>query len=259
MRQRLGQHFLINKSAIGKIIAALDIQRGDTIVEIGPGKGALTLPLARECRIIGVEKDKILARELAEALPEAKIVEGDVLKILPQLVIDLKLEIGNWKLAGNIPYYITGKLLRIIGELENKPKLTVLTIQKEVAERIVAKPPRMNLLAAAVQIWADPEIIINLKPDDFSPPPKVSSAIIKLIPNLRRSQRLRLGDYYRLIKAVFKQPRKTVLNNLSTGSFDPAGRPKEELLKILQKVGLKGDERPQNLSLEHLIKLSTFL
>lgn len=267
--QKLGQHFLINKAAIGKIIAALDIQKGDTIVEIGPGKGALTLPLIRKCsmidsrnqsglrcKVIAIEKDPSLAFSVERLgfSENLEVVAGDALKILPDLTKRYTLTAKRFKVVGNIPYYITGKLLRIIGELENKPKLTVLTVQKEVAERIVAKPPKMNLLAAAVQIWAEPEIIMNLKPKDFSPPPKVESAIIKLESRIQNLESRILERYYGLIKAVFKQPRKTVLNNLSTPQ-----RTKEEVLKILKKAGLKGDERPQNLSLSQILLLSRLL
>jgi 16S rRNA (adenine1518-N6/adenine1519-N6)-dimethyltransferase len=254
--RKLGQHFLVNKSAIGKIIAALDLERGDTIVEIGPGTGALTMPLAEKCRglgckIVAIEKDPELAKELGKNFQFSntnfQIITDDALKFF----LNWKLKIDNWKLVGNIPYYITGKLLRIIGELENKPKLTVLTIQKEVAERIVAKPPKMNLLAAAVQIWADLEIIMNLKPKDFNPPPKVNSAIVQLKPNLSIPG-TDSSKYYKVIKMVFKQPRKTLLNNLSAG----LNLPKNKILEILKKIGLTGEERPQNLSVEKLIGLS---
>lgn len=255
MSRYLGQHFLINRDAIKKIVAALDLKKNETVVEIGPGKGALTLPLAKECQnpnlkcqIIAVEKDKTLARELARKLPEAKIIQGDILKNLPTLVID-------WKLVGNIPYYITGQLLRVIGELEKKPELTVLTIQKEVAERLIAKPPKMNLLAASIQIWAEPEIIGYLRPNDFSPPPEVESAIIKLTTGGKLPVAINKEQYFKFIKILFKQPRKTILNNLSTG----LSKPKREVGEVLGKIGLSGNERPQNLPLETLIKLSTIV
>ncbi len=255
MAGKLGQHFLINSSAIQRIVAALDLRENDTIMEIGSGKGALTLPLAKQCQIsnfkcqiIAVEKDNFLARKLAKIVPEVKIVAGDILKILP------KLEITNWKLVGNIPYYITGKLLRILSELANKPAIIVLTIQKEVAERLMAQAPKMNLLAAAVQIWAKPEIIGHLKPNDFDPPPKVDSTIIKLTPKTPVLDDRGLAEYFKLIRLIFKQPRKTLLNNLSTGLKIS----KDRALEMIKKAGLNGDERPQNLTLSTIIKLLTF-
>src|SRR3989344_1254738 len=223
MNKRLGQHFLINKFAIKKIVAALNLKANDTIIEIGPGKGALTFPLLEECqklncKIIGVEKDPELVNKLesykVKKFYNFEIINGDALKILP----DYKLQTTGYKLIGNIPYYITGKLLRILSELENKPKLIVLTIQREVAERITAKQGEMNLLAAAVQVWAEAEIIGYLKPSDFSPPPKVESAIIKLATRIQPLvTRDGVDDYYKIIKILFKQPRKTLLNNLSAG------------------------------------------
>src|SRR3989344_4254862 len=164
MFQKLCQHFLINQSAIKKMIKSLKLKSGETIVEIGPGKGALTFPLIKECgandcKIIAVERDPELAASL-ELLAvrnnlQIEIIKDDALKILSEITKTYKLKPISYKLVGNIPYYITGKLLRILSELKNKPSLTVLTIQKEVAERIAAVPPKMNLLAAAVQFWAE--------------------------------------------------------------------------------------------------------
>jgi len=262
MSRRLGQHFLKNHSVIKKIIAALDLKKDDTVIEIGPGSGALTLPLVRECekagcKIIAVEKDKKLAEflrgKLAAEGKKIEIADGDALKALPAL--QSKVRGAQFRIVGNIPYYITGKLIRVISELAEKPKLAVLTLQKEVAERVTAKPPRMNLLAAAVQIWAKPEIIGYLKPADFDPPPEVESAVIRLTTGDWPLATGELANYYRLIKLIFKQPRKMVLNNLSTG----LNMPKIQASKIFERIGFSGSERPHNLSLEALKKLSTFL
>lgn len=266
MSQKLGQHFLINKSAIDKIIAVLNLRKNDTIIEIGPGTGALTIPLSEKCRelgckIIAIEKDPGLVESIKYKVLSmgGEIIQGDALRVLPKIHTEYLIPNTKYKLVGNIPYYITGKLLRILGELENKPELIVLTIQKEVAERVTAKPPKMNLLAAAVQIWAEPEIIMNLKSKDFDPPPKVDSAIIKLESRIQNLESKALERYYRLIRIIFKQPRKTLLNNLCT-PFDRLrvkGRnSKEETLKILKEIGLTGQERPQNLSLSQLLQLS---
>ena len=191
MPKKLGQHFLKNKAAIQKIIASLELKTGETVIEVGPGKGALTIPLIEECRkvgcnFIGIEKDARLANQLmsyaSATVNQFEILTGDALKILPDLTEKLKTD--NWKLVGNIPYYITGKLLRVLSELNppagGKPALTILMIQKEVAERIIAEPPRMNLLSAATQFWAEPKILMNLKSTDFDPAPEVDSAIITL-------------------------------------------------------------------------------
>lgn len=263
MPSKLGQHFLKNRGAIKKIVSALNLKNGETVIEIGPGHGALTGELRiqnYELRIIGIEKDKSLALSLKKkyaADANIEIINGDALKILPKLFTNCHLPFTNYKLVGNIPYYITGRLLRILSEMENKPQLLVLTLQKEVAERIAAKPPQMNLLSAITQFWAEPKIIARLKPNDFSPPPKVESAIIKLATRVQplatsiKSQAI----YYKFLKIIFKQPRKTILNNLRAGlKISP-----EELLKALKNHSLTGAERPQDLNLETLIKLSVFL
>lgn len=254
MGPKLGQHFLINRRVLEKIAAALCIKSGETVIEIGPGHGELTELLVDKFlvfRIIAVEKDKHLYEHLKnkfENQKEVKIIEGDILKLLNPLTKSYKLKTKIYKLTGNIPYYITGYLLRLIGELENKPELIILTIQKEVAERITAEPPKMNLLAASVQFWAEPEIIGIIPKKDFKPTPKVNSAIIKLVP---KSHILNSKFYYPFIKILFKQPRKTILNNLRAGGWD-----KEKIQVICEKLEINPNLRPQNLSLGQIAKLS---
>ena len=280
MRARLGQHFLINKSKIQKIISALEVKNGDTIIEIGAGHGELTRELVKcpGVSIIALEKDRGLALKLKEnfkfqisnfetnpksQITKLQIIESDALKILPALIRNLKLGIrtSGCKIAGNIPYYITGRLLRILSELENKPLLTVLTIQKEVALRICAKPPKMNLLAAATQFWAKPEIVGFIPQKDFSPPPEVDSAIIKLGTRNKKQEtggkeqanRLAL-NYYKFIKVFFKQPRKTIFNNLL-----PLSKNKDGLKIFLDRAGVSPSARPQGLSLKEIEKLLPLL
>jgi 16S rRNA (adenine1518-N6/adenine1519-N6)-dimethyltransferase len=277
MFKRLGQHFLINKNKIRKIIEVLELKDGDKVIEIGPGHGELTSNLKSQIsnlKIIAIEKDGNLAKFLREKFSEDKnieIIQGDALKEIKNQISKIKMTnqkfkiIQNLKIVGNIPYYITGYLFRILGELKNKPELIVLTIQKEVAERAAARPPKMNLLAASAQFWAEPEIIGYVSRKDFKPMPKVNSAIIKL-----RIKNYELGikdNYYKLIKVLFKQPRKTILNNfLATSDKGQATRDKrqetrdkrrEEIVKKLEKAGVNPQARPQDLSLEQIIKLST--
>lgn len=258
MDKKLGQHFLKNKGAIKKIIDALDLQINDTVIEIGPGAGALTFPLLEKCQmsgikcqVIAIEKDKNLAKNLELRIRNnegVKIVIGDALKELPTIIRHSSFKIQNYKVVGNIPYYITGKLLRTISELESKPARTVLMIQKEVAERIIAKPPKMNLLAAATQFWAEPKILFSLKPNDFDPPPKVNSAVIQLIPEKIPDSQFQISNYYRLLHIIFKQPRKTLANNLSAG----LGMPKEAIENRLKRSHIDKNARPQDLSLEEI-------
>ncbi|MDO8430021.1 MAG: rRNA adenine dimethyltransferase family protein [bacterium] len=276
MNKQLGQHFLTNKSAIKKIIADLDLKSGETIIEIGPGDGALTFPLLEECKKVGckliaIEKDRDLAVKLIKHEEKIEVIHGDALKELSKICF--KLDSSSFKLVGNIPYYITGKLLRVLSELNNKPNISVLMIQKEVAERIVSQPRRMNpvrgregpqrasasngmnLLAAAVQFWAEPKILFSLKPADFNPPPEVDSAVIKLTtkPQTTTNNHRQLQqNYYKLIHILFKQPRKTIFNNLRTGLKTK----EEDIKKSLQFLNINPLDRPQNLSLEQIKSLA---
>lgn len=247
MGQRLGQHFLKNEEIIENIISSLNLRDGEIVIEIGPGTGALTKPLvqacaAKNCKLIAIERDEALATLLAHEIKQSggqiEIIKADALRELPRLAD----KITSYKLVGNIPYYITGHLLRVIGELEHKPELSVLMVQKEVAERVSAEPPEMNLLAAATQIWADVSILMNVGRADFSPPPEVDSAVIRLSPKSQVSSDKELENYYKTIKAVFKQPRKKLSNNISK--------------EILAKAGISPDLRGQNLFIEDLLRLS---
>ena len=268
-KKSLGQNFLINKSKLRKITDALELKKGDTIIEIGPGHGELTSEIISELdnleirnfRIICIEKDNELAEVLKEKFSKDKnieITEGDALKVLPVLSGGFKFQASSFKIAGNIPYYITGYLLRIISELEKKPEITVLTIQKEVAQRICALrqaqgKPKMNLLAASVQFWAKPKIIGYISKKDFRPMPKVDSAIIRLKATSNKQQ-IKSENYYKLVKILFKQPRKTILNNFCGAKNIDSDKCRKNLLK----VGINPSDRPQNLAIKQLKELSGY-
>ena len=264
--KKLGQHFLKNPATLKKIANALSIGNGDRIIEIGPGHGELTTPLImaaqeKQCSIICIEKDHSLIEALesiamrenatdgerAGDAARMKIIEGDALRLLPSLISH------DYKIVGNIPYYITGKLLRIMSELDQKPERVVLLIQKEVAERICAMPPAMNRLAASVQFWATATIVASVPRGDFSPPPEVDSAIIAL----DRIADNPLADpalYYRAVRAIFAQPRKTLLNNLLAGTADEAT--KSDIVLHLKNIGVNPGARPQDLSIRQIITIS---
>lgn len=263
---KLGQHFLRNSSAVTLIVAALELASNDIVIEIGPGHGELTIQTVGEDReIIAIEKDETLANGLEARTgiannPHVRIVRGDALDVLPGLVTELSTRPGfRYKLTGNIPYYITGHLLRTISELEQQPERSVFTIQKEVAERIIAGPPRATRLSASVQYWAEPKILKILPPGDFSPPPKVSSAILLLsrrpFPVMNEASR-----YYDAVRTTFAQPRKTVLNNLAgknhTTIQGQTERTKEELFRQLQTAGIDPEGRPQDLTTEDIAKIA---
>jgi len=263
MGRKLGQHFLISEKKLRKAAESLDLKNGDTVIEVGPGHGELTREIQKlkiknkngnsKIKIVAIEKDKGLAEGLRLKFKdsEVKIMEGDALEILPDLCS--KFRASSFKIAGNIPYYITGHLFRVIGDLENKPEVCVFTVQEEVAERICSKPPQMNLLAASVGFWAEPKIISRIPKKYFRPEPKVDSATIKLV---SKPPSENPEHYYFLAKAIFKQPRKTVLNNLASGF---KGMKKEEIIKKLEKAGINPKDRPQNVEIGQLAELSQLI
>lgn len=180
--KRLGQHFLTNKQVIADILRAGEVSKNDIILEVGPGKGILTEALAEKAqKVIAVEKDKELVEYLKEKFlgsKNIKIIHGDILKV------DIKtygLRIMDYKLIANIPYYITSRFLRMfLSQARLRSSLMVLMLQKEVAERIVAKDSKESLLSLSVKAYGKPEIIKIVKKGNFFPPPKVDSAIIKI-------------------------------------------------------------------------------
>jgi 16S rRNA (adenine1518-N6/adenine1519-N6)-dimethyltransferase len=256
--QRLGQHFLQDRSVLRAIAEAVAPRPGETIIEIGPGHGELTKELQMangKWQIIAIEKDVQLAERLREKFadnPEIKFVEGDALKLLPEITINYKLKAKSYALVGNIPYYITGHLLRVVGELRERPARTVLTIQKEVAERICAEPPRMNKLAAIVQFWAEPRILRIVPSSAFRPEPNVDSAVITLEPRRKPISAVRLAEYAEVVRTLFAQPRKTILNNLR------AGIEAKQAEDVLERAGVAPTLRPQDLSLADIVCIAEY-
>ena len=218
-RKSLGQNFLIREAIYEKIISAVEPASEDNIIEIGPGLGTLTQYLAKSgAKIIAVEKDRDLIGHLTSKLIKSKnvtIIEGDILKFK---VEDLNLEPTKYKVVGNIPYYITSHLLRRILEKWPKPKSITLLVQKEVAKRIVAKPPNMSMLGVSVQYYSSPKIISYVSKSNFLPQPKVDSAIIKLEPRVNNQEsRINSEKFFKTARAGFAEKRKQLINNLSAG------------------------------------------
>ena len=270
MGQRLGQHFLINEEKLKKVADALEINEGDVVIEIGPGHGELTQYLLEAgARVTALERDKALidplnkkfashvipptllvipAKAGIQSAPAFEVIEGNALELLPMVVEELKQTGKSYKIAGNIPYYITGYLLRVIEGLNHKPTRVVMTIQKEVAERMCATVPHMNLLAASVRFWAEPVIVDIIPKKDFNPPPKVDSATIRL--DVRQTEEVKGDAYYAFIKKIFAQPRKTIMNNLAGKEGN-----KEAIGDLLRSIGVSPDARPQTLNKEQLMAL----
>ena len=267
-KKRLGQVFLKNKAFLSKIIKAGGISSKDTVLEIGPGKGVLTEALLRaKAKVIAIEKDPQLVDFLKEKFKNHKnltIIEADIRDFLKNKEFSAQYSILNtqYKVLGNIPYYLTSHLLQLLLELKHQPEVIVFMIQKEVAQRIVAKPPKMNLLAVSVQFYSQPEIISYVPKSAFWPQPKVDSAIIKLTPLSVIVYPAKGGadeatkqSFFKVVKAGFSHPRKLLISNLSQ-TFKI---PKNKLQNIFQKLNLPFNIRAQNLSLENWKDLTTHL
>src|SRR3989344_1418293 len=224
-KKSLGQHFLKSRDALRKIIQAGEISRDDVILEIGPGKGALTEQLlAFGCQVLAIEKDKELVQYLQEKfekeIKEKRLIltQGDILKLK---IENLKLKI--YKVISNIPYNITGAILKKFLSEETQPRLMVLLLQKEVAERIIARGGKESILSISVKAYGEPKVIGKVPRRYFSPEPKVDSAIIA-IKNISRKNfaptkvgaPTRVGEekFWQIIKKGFAHKRKKLSGNL---------------------------------------------
>jgi len=211
----LGQNFLTNKKVLETIIKTADLKPDDLVLEVGPGLGILTFELAKHCKVVAVEKDQRISLDIKNV----EFIHGDALKI--------PLPFRDYKVVANIPYYITSPLIRRFMEADKKPKEMVLLVQKEVAQRICSKPPKMNILAISVQLYAKPEIITYVSKSSFKPSPKVDSAVIKI--SGIKNPNIDTDKFFKIIKAGFSHPRKKISNNLSLDlikktNIDPARR-----------------------------------
>jgi len=251
-----GQNFLINEKVYNDIIDAADLKKNDVVLEVGPGLGFLTQRLALKVKkVIAVELDDKLAKILKSRLQKQNINNVEVIN---KNILDIPntkyqtLE-AKYKIIANLPYNITSIFLRkfLVGtEHCSVPTEMVLMLQKEVAERIIDKPPNMSLLAISVQFYANSEIIQFVKSQDFWPKPKVESAVIKLkIKNTRPD--INEKDFFRLVKIGFSSRRKMLKNNLAGGYQISQKEAQDNLVKI----GFNPKIRAQELSINDWRKI----
>lgn len=252
-KKSLGQHWLNDQATLEDICDAAELDGDDTVLEIGPGPGSLTKLLVQEVKeVVAVEFDERFARDLPKAVPadNLQVVHQDILKF------DLTQLPAGYKVVANIPYYLTSNLLRVLSESANPPQTIVLLVQKEVAERVAARPGDMSLLSVSVQLYYQAELGVKVPAIMFTPPPKVDSQI--LILNRRKGKLFTdttEDQILTVVKAGFSARRKTLLNSLSASlRLD-----KSQTTQILQKAGLDPRQRPQELSLENWHKLTTVL
>jgi 16S rRNA (adenine1518-N6/adenine1519-N6)-dimethyltransferase len=243
----LGQNFLIDEAALLRVVEAAGIEPEDEVLEIGPGLGGLTRHLARCARqVVAVELDGDLLPPLREVLapfPNIRLVQSDILDLDPAELMTAP----GYLVVANIPYYITSALIRHLLEARTHPRRLVLTVQREVAERITAAPGDMSLLALSVQLYGQPRIAGHIPAGAFYPAPKVDSAIIRtdLYP-VARIPESDIPAFFRLAKAGFSQKRKTLRNALSAGLACPPPQA-EQLLRL---AGIDPQRRAETLSLE---------
>jgi 16S rRNA (adenine1518-N6/adenine1519-N6)-dimethyltransferase len=281
-KKSLGQNFLTDDTALEKIVRAGQVTPTDTVLEIGPGLGSLTRHLARHAaRVLAVELDPHLIPILREVLtpyPNVQILHGDILQLDPKTLFESanqqtstqqppnsQLSIDNsqftisspYLVIANIPYYITSAVIRHLLERGHPPTRLVLTIQREVAERICAAPdrahksdPQMSLLALSVQVYGQPSIAAHIPAEAFYPAPQVASAVVRIDlypePRIPRPQ---LPTFFRLAKAGYSQKRKNLRNALSTLY------PKDKVDTLLATAGIDPMRRAETLTFEDWEKI----
>ncbi|MBI2100605.1 MAG: ribosomal RNA small subunit methyltransferase A [Candidatus Vogelbacteria bacterium] len=216
-KKSLGQNFLRSREIIKIIIAAARLQSGETVLEVGPGAGVLTVALLEAgARVIAVEKDDQLFSLLQEKFAAA--VKNKQLELIHADILDFSLQankLKTYKLIANIPYYLTGRLLRKFLTSDHQPILAVLMLQKEVAERVIAKDGRGSILSISVKAYGEPRYLKTVSAKLFSPRPKVDSAVV-LIDKISRDNFRQVSEekFFYLLKRGFAARRKMLKNNL---------------------------------------------
>jgi 16S rRNA (adenine1518-N6/adenine1519-N6)-dimethyltransferase len=243
-KKSLGQHWLYDPRMLQAVAAAAEVTADDTVLEVGPGLGTLTKVLSAEAaRVVVVEFDDELAQKLATRVPAAnlRVVHEDILKF------DLSQLPKDYKVAANIPYYLTSKLVRTLLESPNPPLVTSLLVQKEVAERLAARPGELSILGVSAQFYAEVELKEVVPAALFTPPPKVDSQIVQL---RRRPTPLfddvTAKDFFRIVRAGFSEKRKKLRSSLSGGLH----LEKDVVDRLLEKAAISAQARAQELDLE---------
>jgi 16S rRNA (adenine1518-N6/adenine1519-N6)-dimethyltransferase len=245
-RKYLGQNFLVDPDVLARILEVADIGPADTVVEVGPGLGVLTHELVqRAARVVAVEKDPDLVAILQRALkdaPNLELVLGDVLRFDPA-AYGVK---SPYLVVANLPYYVTSPTIRRFFEEVARPTALVLMVQREVAERMVAKPGEMSLLSVSVQYYAEARLSAIVPPEAFYPIPKVESAVVRLDVLPRPVVDVDTPSFFRMVQAGFSQPRKQLHNTLAQRLWFPTGGASQ----ALHAAGIDPQRRAQTLSLQ---------
>ncbi|HYM50194.1 MAG TPA: 16S rRNA (adenine(1518)-N(6)/adenine(1519)-N(6))-dimethyltransferase RsmA [Candidatus Limnocylindrales bacterium] len=250
-QRRFGQHFLADRAALERLSAALDLDPSDRIVEVGPGLGALTRELAARTReVVGIEIDPACVRALKLTLRDldhVRIIEGDV----------LRQEVGTllpapYRVAGNIPYNLTGALFTHLLEQATLPSRIDLVVQREVAQRVAAPPGKWSLATLGVRVFGRAEILLTLPREAFYPMPDVASALLRVTPDPKPAlPREQLNSFFQFARPFFQARRKQLSHALSEG----LGIDKAEAKERLRVIGIDPARRAETLTLSEWARL----
>lgn len=257
--KRFGENYLIDGNIKDKIVSEVQASKNDTVLEIGPGLGALTIDLAESgAEVFAVEKDRkafaILADLTRGKFPNLKLFNEDILKF------DLEGSVGDVrdiKIVGNLPYYITAPVIEYIIENRNRVKMALVMVQKEVALRLLAKPKTGDYgsLSCFVQYYTRPEYVHTVKRTCFYPEPEVDSALVKL--DILDTPSVKVRDeemLFKIVRGAFNQRRKSIINSLSREEV--LGLPKDKLHAMLRSAGIDPSARPETLSLADFARIA---
>lgn len=249
----LGQHLLISRRALTAVVSAADLSPDDNVLEVGAGPGVLTRELAQRARrVVAVELDRAVLpvlRETTAGMANVEIIPRNLLEVDPEEVFGAE----SYKLVANLPYYITSLILRYLLESANPPRVLVVMVQREVAERLVAGPGEMSLLSLSVQFYGTPKIVSYVPATAFYPPPKVDSAIVRVDLHPAPLLDSTASDlFFELIHAGFAEKRKQLHNSLARH----LSVPRETIDRWLAEGAIDSMRRPQTLSLEEWLRLA---
>ena len=262
-QKSLGQNFLIDRTVLDDILTATQLTKKDYVAEVGPGFGVLTFALAeRAGRVLAIETDRqmlSILKAIGSGYPNIDILPANILRVRDQDLYARYLEwqkvIGrgaSYKLVSNLPYYITSAILKQFLETNYRPDLIVVMVQREVAERIVAEPGDLSLLAISVQFFGQPSIVRVVPKTAFWPQPAVDSAILKIVPHAKIPHDIdNISQFFRMIKAGFGERRKQLHNSLAGG----LGLDDKAVRNLLAGSGIDPKARAQELTLEQWTKL----
>ena len=252
--KRKGQNFLVDRWTLDKIIEASEISKKDLVIEVGPGLGVLTRELCKSAgQVIAIEVDEIMAKILKETCGDKKN-----LKVIRKNIFNMDIEKelkkakkASYKVVANLPYNVTSGVLEFFMESKIKPNEMVVMVQKEVAERIYAKPGDLSLLAVSIQLYGKPKIVANVKKDNFFPVPKVDSAILKISDIKYPPKDFDTRLFFRIVKAGFSAKRKQLHNSLSGGLAVSTS----VAVSYLTDARISSFRRAEDLSIEEWMRL----